>query len=182
METLMKRILITLALVLGLAAPSLAQTFLTTTTLNTAITSTSAQSISVLSATTIDVGSILYLDHEAMQVNAISGTTISVSRGVQGTAAGLHAAGTAANGGATVIIAPKASLAGSGPFGLSVIGQSDPPAGACTTVGYRYLPIINVVTGNVWSCRWVGTGTQTSKVWAATNIQSVNGQTSLIVQ
>lgn len=164
------------------AVPLSAQTFLTTTTLNTAVTSTTAGTISVLSASTIDVGSILYLDHEAMQVNAINGTTISVSRGVQGTAAGLHAAGLASNGGTTVIIAPKASLAGSGPFGLAAIGQSDPPAGACTTTAYRYLPIINVVTGNVWSCRWVGTGTQTSRVWAATNIQSVNGQTSLIVQ
>jgi hypothetical protein len=176
METLMKRILITLALILGLSAPSLAQTTLTTTTLSNAITSASGQTVVVLSATTVDVGTILYIDHEAMQVNAINGTTLSVSRGVQGTAANTHAGGT---GGATVIIAPKASLAGNGPFGLSVISQSDPPAGTCTPAQYRYLPIINAVTGNVWQCRYIGTGTV--RVWAATNIVAVNGQTSLLV-
>lgn len=178
----MKRIAIVLVLILAWAAPSLAQTYLTTTTLVNAITTTTQSSIVVLSASTIEVGGMLYMDHEAMGVLSVSGTLIGVSRGQQGTAAAPHAAGTAANGGATVIIAPKAALAGSGPYGLSAFGQSDPPAGVCTTAPYRYLPIVNVVTGNVWSCRWVGTGTQTAKVWAATNIVSINGQTSIAVQ
>lgn len=167
------------ALILS-AVPVSAQTYLTTTILANAITSPSATSVVVVSATTADVGGYLYIDHEAMLILSISGTTITVARGQQGTAAATHAGD--ATTGATVIIVPKAALAASGRYGLAALGQSDPPAGSCTPSSYRYLPIINVATGNVWTCRWFGSGTQTSKIWAATNIVSLNGQSSLIVQ
>jgi hypothetical protein len=178
METNMKKTTIAvalLALILS-AAPSLAQTFLTTTTLGSAVSSATADTVVVASASTVAAGGVLYVDRELMGVVSVSGTTVRVTRGQQGTKAGPHGSG------AIVIVGPAASLQGSGPFGLSSFGQADPPAGACTTSPYRYLPIVNVVTGDVWSCRWVGSGTQTTKVWAATNIVSVNGQTSLIVQ
>lgn len=174
METLMKRILLTLALVLTLAAPSLAQTYLTTTTLSSAVVSTTADTVVLASATNVAVGGVLYVDRELMQVIAVSGTTIRVTRGQQGTKAAPHGASS------TVIVGPVASLQASGPYGLASFGQADPPMGSCTTSAYRYLPIVNVVTGDVWSCRWVGSST--TKVWAATNIVMTNGQTSLIVQ
>lgn len=170
-----------LALILS-AVPLSAQTFLTTTTLTSAVTSTTQTTFVVLSATTIEVGGMLYLDREAVQVTSVSGLNIGVARGQLGTKANTHAAGTLANGGAVVVIVPKAAQAGSGPYGLAAIGQVDPPPGSCTTASYRYLPIINAVTGDIWSCRWVGSGTNTSKVWASTNIVMTNGQTSLIVQ
>lgn len=179
METLMKRILIVLVALFLSAVPLSAQTYLTTTTLVNAISSPTQSSVVLLSASTAEVGGMLFIDHEALQILSVSGTTIGVARGQQGTKAGTHAGTTT---GAIVVILPKASLAASGPFGLSALGQSDPPAGSCTTSAYRYLPIINAATGDIWTCRWVGSGTLTSKVWARTNIVSINGQTSLIVQ
>lgn len=170
----MKRLVLTLVLILGLAGPSLAQTFLTTTTFVTAVSAT-ADTVVLTSATGVAVGGVLYADHELMNVMAVSGTSVRVSRGQLGTAGAPHAGGST---GAIVIVAPRAAQQGA----LAAIGQSDPPAGSCTTSGYPYLPIINVVTGNIWSCRWVGSGTLTQKQWAATNIVMVNGQTSLIVQ
>lgn len=170
----MKRIALVLVLILGLAAPSLAQTFLTTTTLSTAVGSPTADTVVLASATTAAAGGVLYIDRELMGIVSVSGTSVRVTRGQQGTAAAPHGASS------IVIIGPAASLQASGPYGLSSFGQSDPPMGSCTTAPYRFLPIINVVSGDVWSCRWIG-GSAT-KVWAATNVVYMNGVNSLIVQ
>lgn len=165
----MKRILFTLVALLTLwAVPTSAQTYLTSTTLSTAVTSVSADTVVVASASTVAVGGYLYVNHEAMQVVSISGTSIRVARGQQGTAATTHSAS------ATVIVFPVASLQGA----LPAFGQRD-PAGSCTPGNHRYLPIVNVVSGNVWLCRYVAAGG--ARQWAATNIVMVNGQTSLLI-
>lgn len=166
----MKRILITLVALLTFAAvPTSAQTYLTSTTLSAAVTSASADTVTVASATTAAAGGMIYVDREAMSIISVSGTSLRVARGQQGTTAATHASG------ATVIIAPVAALRGA----LAAFGQSDPPYGTCTPGNHAYLPIVNVVTGNVWLCRYVGT--MTVRTWAATNIVMVNGQTSLLI-
>lgn len=60
------------------------------TTLSAAITSTSATSITVTSATGISVGSVLRIDSEKVKVSAVSGTTLTVIRGYDGTTANTH--------------------------------------------------------------------------------------------
>jgi hypothetical protein len=173
METNMKlkTVAVVLALILS-AVPLSAQTYLTTTTLASAVSSASADSVSLTSATGVAAGGVIYVDREAMGVLSVSGTTVRVTRGQLGTKGATHASG------ADVIIVPAAALQGP----LAAVGQSDPPYGSCVTSNYRYLPIINVVTGDVWSCRWSGAGTQTAKQWRATNTIAVNGTGSLIVQ
>lgn len=159
----MKKILFTLLVVLALAAPVSAQTSLTSTTLSSAVTN-SQSFVVVASATGVAVGGALYVDHELMKVTAVSGTRITVTR-QQAPAA--HAASS------TVIVVPVAAV----PLALTTV---DPRPGACTMSNYQFLPIINTDSGNVWLCRFIGTAV-TSRVWAATNITAINGQTSLLI-
>jgi hypothetical protein len=63
------------------------------TTLTAEITSTSSTSISVNIASTIEIGSVLLIDSEVMVVTAVSGTTLTVTRGAAGTTAATHLTG-----------------------------------------------------------------------------------------
>ncbi|MCE9585355.1 peptidoglycan-binding protein [Candidatus Nomurabacteria bacterium] len=60
------------------------------TTLSAAITTTTATSVSVTSAAGMDVGSVFLVDSEEMLVTAVSGTTLTVTRGVNSTSAATH--------------------------------------------------------------------------------------------
>ena len=60
------------------------------TTLSAAITSSSATSASVTSAAELDVGDTIQVGSEQLGITAISGTTLTVLRGVNGTSAATH--------------------------------------------------------------------------------------------
>lgn len=127
------------------------QTYITSTTLAAAVTSPSTDTISVASATGVSAGRVIYVDREAMTVVSVSGTSVRVFRGAFGTVAGTH------GNGATVLVGVPAQF-------VSV----DPAPGSCTASDYPNLPLVNVITGNVWLCRYTGPA-QTYTRWAATN-------------
>lgn len=60
------------------------------TTLAVAITSTSATSMTVASATRINAGAVLYLDAEQVFVGTPSGVSVPITRGYRGTTAATH--------------------------------------------------------------------------------------------
>lgn len=137
MKTL-KHLLVMVAVLLGLSSSLSAQITMTSTTLSTAVTSTSGTTVVVASATGISAGRFLFIDREFMKVVSVSGTTISVVRGVSGIVS-THASG------ATVYLGP----------GSYFINYDH--AGSCTATNELVLPQINVRSGNIWQC--------TSSVW-----------------
>lgn len=121
----MKKTLAVLSIFLGLSLGAFGQTFLTQTTLAAAITDSAATQIRVTSATNVTATStLLWIDQEALFVNQVSGTTLSVTRGYSGTIAKKHA---------------NASLIFLGPP-YAFFVQS--PSGACTRANIQYLPAI----------------------------------------
>ena len=174
---------------LQMVGPAGAQTILTTTTLSSAVqgmgsvngaTPTGNLSvISVASATginapvpntsltsglqaTSEAQTYLFVDRELMQVKAVSGTTITVIRGVGGTYSPSHISG------AIVFVVPAAVFglwsgggADSGPQGPSF------PQGSCTRSNEPYLPRIQFSSGTISDCnggQWVnGDASQTSR-------------------
>lgn len=146
MKTITKTLI---SLLLLLALPMLGQTMLTMTTLSSAVTSTSGRKIVVASATGITAGSTqIFVDREAMFVNAVNSTTLTVQRGASGTAAATHASS------AVVFIVPS---------GASGILLPVDPQGSCTRANELYLPRINSRTGVISDClggQWVN-GAQT---------------------
>lgn len=160
----MKNLLIVIALLLAFVAPALpvsAQTYLTSTTLSAAVTSTSQTTINVTSATGFTVGYTLYVDGEAMSITSVSGTTIGVFRGVVGTTARTHASAS------TVIVGPPPAFT-----------TADPGPGSCTVANQAYLPIVNTVNGNVWMCRGVAGVVK----WTATNSRFLTYNSLLLTQ
>jgi hypothetical protein len=98
-------LILALALLSCLPAPLSAQATMTSTTLSAAITNTQ-QIFTVASATGISTtapGTRLYTDKEEMLVTAISGTSVTVQRGVDGTGTSAHASGS------TVYVGPPSS-------------------------------------------------------------------------
>jgi len=139
----MKRFLalVTLALLIGAVGAS-AQTATTTTTLADAVTSTGATTIRVSSATGFTAGTTwAYVGRELMKVLDVSGTTITVQRGANGTIPATH------------LISTPIYV---GPF--NVFRSSD-PSGSCTSTNEKYLPQINPATGGIWDC------SSTANVW-----------------
>ncbi len=130
-----KQLLVSVALLLVLVSTSWAQATLTSTTLSAAVTSTSDQTFRVASATGFTAKTtVAYVDQELVDVTAVSGTTISVVRGVSGTRSSTHASGI------RIYVGP--------PYYFSSYDR----AGSCTATNERVLPIINTVTGNIWDC------------------------------
>lgn len=127
-----------LALLLTVASfvsPVQAQTAVSTTTLSTAATDVAAI-VAVASATGIDVGDYLFIEREAMLVQAVTGTSIRVTRGFAGTAARAHAAS------ATVYLGAPTNFY-----------QSEVTVGAtCTAANESFTPRIVLPTGNVFTC------------------------------
>lgn len=137
-------------LVLALAVvPVQAQVTLTSTTLSTAVTSKTTNTITVTSATGFSVGRIAYTGREAMRIQAVSGTTITVRRGSDSTRAYTHASG------ATIYVGPVEYF--------STYDRS----GSCTAANELVLPVINLKSGTIWNC--------VSSVWTATNGPATQG-------
>ena len=163
----MVRVFLALILTLSLSAAVSAQTHLTSTTNSAAISATQT-TFALASATGVAAGGALYIDRELMSVRSVSGINVTVVRGQSGTVANAHSASR------TVIIIPSAAVP-------TVVSSTDPTpingVGGCTYTAHRYLPIINVTNGNVWTCRWVSN----VRVWAATN-ETLITYNSLILQ
>lgn len=138
-----------------LAATAFAQQTVNTTTLSSALSApiysqgASGSNVAagpnntfvVGSTSNIQVGYELFVDQEAMLVQAIpvSGT-VSVQRAFDGTRIASH------NSGATVYIGANSGLPGS-PF-----QQVDPPVGSCTLTNEPWSLRINTNSGDVWAC------------------------------
>lgn len=161
----MKKILIALVLTLAIAVPVSAQTYLSTTTLSSAVTSQTQRVFNVASAANIAANYQLYIDRELVTVVSVSGTAITVNRSQ---APSTHASG------ATVIIANVAQQQVA-----FVPNGGAPRPGTCSLTAQPYLPIVDTDTGNVWLCRYIASAAN-SRVWAATNVVMVNGVTSLL--
>lgn len=160
----MKKLLIALVAVLTFAAvPVSAQTYMGSTTLSSAVTATQNYVV-VASATNVAVGGALYIDRELLKITAVSGTRVTVTRQQ---APSTHSAS------AVVIVIPAAAV-------NTTLVTVDPRPGTCTPGDYAYLPIINTDSGNVWLCRYIAAAAP-ARVWAATNLVMVNGQTSLLL-
>ena len=149
MKTL-KTLAILGALILAMASPSFAQTTTTSTLLSTAITTLTQSTITVASATGFTAQTTAaYIDGEYMTVRAVSGTTITVARGQGGTRSALHPANS------LIYVGPTGNT---GPFGnIDGTVRSAAP-GSCTRTDVLYLPLVNIINGNVWDCResrWV---------------------------
>jgi hypothetical protein len=137
----MKNLLICLAVVLLLAGLSFGQTSLTQTSLAAAVTTSSTTTVRLTSATGVTAGStLLYVDHEAMFVNAINSTTASVTRGAAGTQATGHISG-------SMVL-----------LGSPIAFINYDPAGRCTAGQglFQFSPVVNVRNGNQWLCGLLG--------------------------
>jgi len=171
----MKKLFIRLGMVLLLAASGLAQTAqntLVNTTLGAAITTTTSTLVVVASATGITApasgatSTIIYVDKEAMFVNAVNGTTLTVMRGYSGTAATPHVNG-------------SRILAGRPTWFANV-----DPAGGCTNANVIATPLVNINNGNQWLCStvtgmWVpGFGNYDKPLGVTTAVASVAGTTT----
>lgn len=163
----MKKMLILVALLTLSAVPVSAQDYLTTTTLSSAVTSQTQRTIVVASATDIEAGGQLFIDHELMDVVSVSGTTITVNRFKNPST---H------NASAVVIIATAEAKTTA-----FVPNSGVPRQGSCTPGDYGFLPIVNVDTGDVWLCWAQGaSGPNASRLWHVTNVLSNNGVYSLM--
>jgi hypothetical protein len=137
----MKKTLSIFSLVLALSFSAFGQAtaaglLLTATSLSTAIKTTNTNVLTVASATGITAGNtILYLEDgvggnpEAVFVNAVNGTQISVTRGYEGTQANPHLIGT------VVLAGPPAAFV------------AVDPSGACTSAN-SWTPTINIFGGS----------------------------------
>lgn len=141
------------------APQAFGQSILPNTTLSTALSTSSGKVIVVASATGITAPSTsdgtkltyLWIDKEALEVQAVNGTNISVARGVNGTGATPHVSGALV----LVIQASKATF-----FGFI-------PTGSCTRSNELLLPRIHFASGVISDClggQWVqGDSQQTSR-------------------
>lgn len=163
----MKKLILILTLLILSAVPLSAQTYLTTTTTTAAIGAAVVpnQTITVSSATDIEVGGSLYIDHELMGVVAVSGTRITVSRTQR---PGAHVSGS------RVIVAKTSQKAST----MLSHEAAQRLVGGCTASSYQYLPLIDTDLGNVYLC-WARLSGESAQ-WSYTNVQAFNGVTSLL--
>jgi hypothetical protein len=147
MKNTLKNTLILSVLLLA-ASMSFGQTALTQTTLSAAVNSTSQTQFTVASATGITAtNTLLYVmdgtsaNSESVFVNSVSGTTIGVTRGYNGTKASRHISG------AIVWAGPPNAFHATDPSGqVSTVGST----AACTNE--QFSPYINIQLGHVWLC------------------------------
>ena len=142
-------ILLAAAVLVGSAWPASAQfTAATKTTLSAAVTY-GATTITVASATGFTVDNYVYTDGELMRIRAISGTTITVTRGQSGTMQRAHRTSRSVYTG-----------------NLAHFQSRDPDYGATCTDGTAaagamgtnavYQPWVNILTGTEWYCQSTG--------------------------
>lgn len=146
----------TLAVLLALAAsvpPAWAQATLNSTTLSNAIDATQTRFV-VASATNVAADYILFVDREAIKVNTLSGTTVTVTRGYSGTRAAAHAA---------------AAITYTGPANY-YSAVSVTPGSTCTSTAEVAIPRVVLPTGNVYKCsnsQWEQIGAVIGQVQAS---------------
>lgn len=119
-----------------LVVPMRAQTTVSSTTLDEAVSSPSQLFVIVASATGIEVNDFLFVDHEIMRVTSISGTRINVRRGQEGTAARAH------GDDAILYHGPSEQF-----YRNEVV-----PGSNCTATSERFLPRIVIPTGRMYQC------------------------------
>lgn len=138
-----------LLLLVLLASPGQAQTILNNTTFGAAVTATQT-TVTVASASTLAVDQLIVVPgvaQEVMRITAISGTQISVIRGIRGVARA-HASGD------TVL---------TGVPGRFYDRAPDSVNGTCTRASLTYLPWVDLMSGIVWSCN--GEGSNSTGTW-----------------
>jgi hypothetical protein len=149
----LRTFLLSALLALCAAAPGLAQTTVSSTTLSNAVDAAQTRFV-VASATDLSAGYTLFVDREAMKVNSVSGTTVTVRRGADGTAARAHAAS------AIVYHGPTTEF-----YASEVV-----PGSTCTATAEAYLPRIVLPTGNVYQCtnsQWYAIGSEIGSIQAS---------------
>lgn len=168
----MKKIILSLLVVLAMAVPVSAQTFLTNTTLSSAVSTTTQNVWVVASATNIEVGGQLFVDQELVTVLAVSGTNITVARTGRPM---IHSAS------AVVFVATKAQrITNFLPHSAAVrSGQCSTSTSSTNSVALSgmTLPIVDTDTGDMYGCRRNGAGG--SWVWNVTNVVGLNGAGSV---
>ena len=145
----MRSIGLTLAVLALLAVPVRAQTVLNNTTFGAAVAATDT-TVTVASASTLVVGQLIVvpgLALEVMRITAISGTQISVIRGIRGVARA-HASGD------TIL---------TGLPGRFYERAPDTVNGTCTRSELQFQPWVDLQSGITWSCN--GEGTNTTGTW-----------------
>jgi hypothetical protein len=143
MKHYMKLIVGLLAASLLLIVPMHAQTAMTVTTITADITDTSATTVFLTSATNVQSQGYLYIDGEAMLVMSsyVSGSlNVPVRRAASSTRAALHANGTLA-----YVVAPGLQAR----TGMRTYS----PSGVCTRTNETVLPVINVLSGDLFDCQ-----------------------------
>lgn len=159
----MKRFLIFAALLIAflIGSPVSAQTSITTTTLSGAMTTLATrQTIVVSSATGMAVGStVLYIDGSVYQINAISGTTITITNTFRPTT---HLTS------ATVYVVPIAAQMSVNPVGSCIRGGGTFPAYS------PYTLMFNLTTGDIAACA----GLINARKWVITNPYAVQYSTT----
>lgn len=168
----MKKIILTLLVALSLAAPVSAQTFLTNTTLSSAVSTTTQRTFALTSATGVEVGGWLFVDQEPVMVTAISGTNITVNRFARPM---IHASGAIVfvltKAQANTNLVPHSAAVRSGQCSTSTSSTNSVALAGMT------LPIIDADTGDMYNCRRNGTGG--TWVWNVTNVVGFNGAGSI---
>lgn len=179
----MKNTMKILASLLLFAGLSFGQTMLTMTTLSAAVPASNSSALSIgnlglvtvasvsgisapapntgntYGAATSEAQSYIYVDRELMQVKAISGTTLTVIRGVASTSGASHASS------ALVFVIPSSAIFLDGGYA----GQGPQvPHGSCTRSNELFLPRIQFSTGIISDClggQWVnGDAMQTQRL------------------
>jgi hypothetical protein len=125
-------------------------------------------------AATSDAQTYLYVDRELMQVKAVSGTTITVIRGMAGTGASSHASG------ALVLVVPTSAIGAWSGNGFEAAAQGpSAPQGSCTRSNELFLPRIAFSSGTISDCdggQWVnGDAAQTTRSGVTGSTTAANG-------
>lgn len=136
MKNFLKNIWLAVILAVIYAPVAWSQHTLGSSTLSAAVDRTT-NTITISADTTdgVDVDDIAFVDREAMKVTTVSGTTLTVNRGVDGTQARPHTSG-------ETIYIDKPRY-----FGLPFVA-----AGSCTSTTELVLPRIDTATGEVYRC------------------------------
>lgn len=154
-----KSLFIFLIALVVLASPAFGQTILTNTTLASALSTSSGKILTLTSATGVTAPSTsdftkatyLWVDRELLDVQQVSGTTVTVLRGLNGTVAAPHLSG------AVVFVIPA--------FKSTNFGQR--PNGSCVRSNELLLPRIFFPMGLIYDClggQWVaGDADQTTR-------------------
>ena len=142
----MKKTLFAAFVALLFALPAFGQVEIIPTTLSAAVTSTSTTTVVVAAATGLNSNSyaivagssFLYVDGEMMAVNAVNGTTLSVTRGYSGSRALKHASG------ALVFVGPANFFSAARPGLMN--------GGACTRANGPAWPRPDLQTQSIYDC------------------------------